>query len=860
MNQLIFIKKSLTIQILKYLCYTFNVVMIAVEEVLKKIHEYSLEEIMGERFARYSKYIIQDRAIPDVRDGLKPVQRRIIYAMYKDRNTYDKQFKKCANAVGNVLGKYHPHGDTSVYDALIRMSQTWKQNHILIEVDGNNGSIDGDSAAAYRYTETRLAKISEEFLKDIDKDTVIMAPNYSDTLFEPTVLPAKFPNLLVNGASGISAGYATNIPPHNLGEIIDAVIKRIDSPNCHLDTILDIVKGPDFPTGGIAEGLGGIREAFEKGKGKVIIRSRYEFVKTKGKEQIIVTEIPFEVNKALLVKKIDDIRIDKKLDGIAEVRDESDKDSTIRIAIDLKSGADKNLIINYLLKNTELQTSYNYNMVTIVNRTPRLLGIMPIIDAYIEHQKEIIKKRTEFDLEFAKKEMHITEGLVKAISILDEVIALIRSSKNKSDAIENLVKKYKFTEEQATAIVMLQLYRLTNTDVTVLEEKLENLRKIIEQLESILASSTKLASVIKEELRKIKKEYAVPRRTEISETVTEIKIDQTDLIAKEDVILVLTNDGYLKKVSKKSYAASAEETELKPGDYVISYMQTNTLNKLVVFTSLGNYLYIPIHEIPTCKWKDLGKHVSNIVPLNPDDKVIAAYVVNESLKNPDITIFSKHGMVKRTNLNDFIVSRYSRIFTAIKLKDNDEVISVLITKPNTLIITKTGYYLNYSSEEIPVTSPKAAGVKGINLKEDDVVAGISYKDSDEYLNVFTDKATGKRIKLAELNLLSRAKRGSTLLKKVKATTYEVTSAFITESKDSIGMKTNDEINYIKNSEIPIMDLVSTGSVLTKYKKVYFFPKRELYILKEEEIEKAPSIPESNAKEFTIDDFIEDFKL
>ncbi|MDD4795636.1 MAG: DNA topoisomerase IV subunit A [Bacilli bacterium] len=825
------------------------------EDILKKIHEYSLEEIMSERFARYSKYIIQDRAIPDVRDGLKPVQRRIIYAMYRDRNTYDKQFKKCANAVGNVLGKYHPHGDTSVYDALIRMSQNWKQNHILVEVDGNNGSIDGDPAAAYRYTETRLAKISEELLKDIDKDTVMMAPNYSDTLLEPTVLPAKFPNLLVNGASGISAGYATNIPPHNLIEVVDAVIKRIDSPNCHLDTILDIVKGPDFPGGGIIQGTDGIKDAFIKGKGRVITRARYEFAKNKGKEQIIITEIPFEVNKANLIKKIDDIRIDKKLDGIAEVRDESDKDSNLRITIDLKSGADKDLVINYLLKNTDLQTSYNYNMVTIVGRRPKLLGLIPIIDAYIEHQKEVVLKRTNFDLAFAKKEMHITEGLVKAISILDEVIALIRASKNKSEAIANLIKEYDFTEEQATAIVMLQLYRLTNTDVTVLEEKLATLRKIIAELEMILGDESKLNSVIKSELRNIKKEYGHPRKTEISATFEEIKIDEADLIPKEDVILVLTSDGYLKKVSKKSYGASEDETALKPGDFVISYIQTNTLNKLAVFTSLGNYLYIPVHEIPGCRWKELGVHVSNIVVMNPEDKVIGAYVVNETMTNPDITIFTKNGMVKRTILNDFIVSRYSKVYTAIKLKPQDEVIGVSLTKPNTLIITKTGYYLNYSSGEIPTTSPKAAGVKGINLKEDSVVAGISYKETSEYLSVFTNKSTGKRIKLDELNYLTRAKRGSTILKKVKSTNYLVQNAFLTSAKDIIGLKYEDKTKTIKNSEIPIMDLVSTGSVLAKEKDVTFFLKKELYILKEE-----PVIEPEEKEEFKQINFIDDFKL
>lgn len=831
------------------------------EEVLKRIHDYSLEEIMGERFARYSKYIIQDRAIPDVRDGLKPVQRRIIYAMYRDKNTYDKQFKKCANAVGNVLGKYHPHGDSSVYDALIRMSQSWKQNHILVEVDGNNGSIDGDGPAAYRYTECRLSKISEELLKDIDKDTVMMAPNYSDTLLEPTVLPAKFPNLLVNGTNGISAGYATNIPPHNLIEICDAVIKRIDSPNCHEDSIYEIIKGPDFPTGGIVEGLDGIKSAFKTGRGKLIVTSKSEFQKNKGKDQIVISEIPFEVNKALLVKKIDDIRFEKKLDGIAEVRDESDKDSNIRIVIDLKPGADKELVLNYLLKNTELQTTYNYNMVCIDKRRPRLLGIIPIIDAYIDHQKDVILKRTNFDLAFARKEMHITEGLVKAISILDEVIAVIRASKNKPDAIENLVKKFDFTTEQATAIVMLQLYRLTNTDITVLNEKLENLRKIIEELTGILNDESKLKGVIKDELRRMKKEYGVPRKTEISETIKEIKIDQTDLITKEDVIIVLTNDGYLKRVPIKSHNSADGETALKPGDYVICYKQTNTLNKLCIFTSRGNYLYLPIHEIPSCKWKDLGKHISNFVTISPDDKAVNAFIINENVTNPEVTMFTHEGMVKRTNLNDFIVSRYSKAYTAMKLKDTDEVVNVCITKPNVLIVTKTGYYLNYMASEIPLSGPKAAGVKGINLKDDNVISGICYSEKDEYIDIFTNQKTAKRVKLSELNMLSRAKRGTTLIKKVKSTNYEIIKAFSTSTKDIIGIKSKDDIYLVKNSDIPIMDKESTGSVILKQIISDVFISQELDIIKDEDIE-LPKIKKEEEKiqELTIDDFLNDFKL
>ena len=507
-------------------------------DILKRIQDYALEEIMGDRFSKYAKEIILDRAIPDVRDGLKPVQRRILYAMYKAGNTWDKGYIKCAATVGDVLGKFHPHGDSSVYDAMVRMSQWWKQNSILVDIHGNNGSMDGDQAAAYRYTEAKLAHISKELLGDLEKDTVKWAPNFDDRFLEPTVLPAKFPNLLVNGANGISAGYATNIPPHNLGEIIDATIKRIDSPNCRLDTILEIVKGPDFPTGAIVEGKQGIIDAFTTGRGKVIVKSKTEFKKEKGREQIIITEIPFDVNKAALVQKIDSLRIDKKIDGIAEVRDETDREG-LRIAIDLKSGANKEFILNYLLKNTDLQISYNYNMVAIVNRTPKTLGIIPILDAYIDHFTEVITNRTKFDLAAYQKEFNIVSGLIKAISILDEVIKTIRSSKNKSDAKVNLVEKYDFTIEQAEAIVMLQLYKLTNTDVVVLEERSEKLKELIKECEKILNDENELKSVMKSELREIKKQYATPRKTEIKSEITEIKIDTTAMIPKEDVKMTL---------------------------------------------------------------------------------------------------------------------------------------------------------------------------------------------------------------------------------------------------------------------------------------------------------------------------------
>ena len=830
------------------------------ENILKRIENYSLEEIMGDRFAKYAKEIIQDRAIPDVRDGLKPVQRRILYAMYKMGNTWDKGYLKCATTVGDVLGKYHPHGDTSVYDAMVRMSQWWKQSNILIDIHGNNGSMDGDPPAAYRYTEARLAKISGELLKDLDKETVAWAPNFDDRLLEPTVLPAKFPNLLVNGANGISAGYATNIPPHNLGEIIDATIKRIDSPNCYLDTILEIVKGPDFPTGGIAEGKDGIIDAFKTGRGKVIVQCKYEFKKEKGKDQIIISEIPFDVNKWNLVSKIESIRIDKKIEGIAEVRDETDREG-LRIVIDLKSGANKELILKYLLKNTELQISYNYNMVAIVNRTPKTLGLIEILDAYIAHQKEVIIKRTEFDLAFYQKNYHIVTGLIKAISILDEVIKTIRSSKNKGDAKNNLVDKYGFTFEQAEAIVTLQLYRLTNTDIVTLEEECEKYQELIKDCEEILNDENKLKNVMKSELREVKKNYATPRKTEIRDEITDIKVDIKEMIPNEKVVVVVTNDGYVKRVSFKSYNSSTEETALKPGDFVKGKYFVTTLDTLLLFTNLGNYLYIPIHKLAESKWKELGKHISNTVVIKENEKIISSMILKDKAKN--VVMFTKNGLVKQVALKDFEVTRYSKPMTSIKLKENDELINVTIAKEDVLLITNNGFYLKFKTAEIPIVGVKASGVKGINLKDDYVINAGSIMEEHEYLNIFTNYKTGKRIKLNELTISNRAKKGSMLYKKVKTKDYKVSFAYLTTSKDINIIKSDNDINELKNSEIPIMDLISTGSQITK-KNVDIWALKPIevnLINKSVEIEEDKKEEKKENTQLSFDTFnIEDFKI
>lgn len=831
-------------------------------DIVKKIEDYSLEEIMSLRFAAYAKEIIQDRAIPDVRDGLKPVQRRILYAMYKAGNTSEKGYIKCAATVGDVLGKFHPHGDSSVYDAMVRMSQWWKQSHILVDIHGNNGSMDGDPPAAYRYTEARLAKISNELLKDLDKNTVAWAPNFDDRFLEPTVLPAKFPNLLVNGTNGISAGYATNIPPHNLGEIIDATIKRIDSPNCYLDTILEIVKGPDFPTGGIAFGKQGIIDAFKTGRGKVIVQAKYEFVKEKSKEQIIITEIPFEVNKQACVAKIEGLRIDKKVEGISEVRDETDR-TGIRIAIDLKANANKDVIMRYLLKNTDLQISYNYNSVAIVNRTPKTLGILEILDAYIAHQKEVITKRTEFDLAYYTKNYNIATGLIKAISILDEVIALIRASKNKSDAKVNLVNKYKFTEEQAEAIVTLQLYRLTNTDIVVLEEECEKLKGLIGECNKILESENELKNVMKSELREIKKNYAVPRRTEIRDEIVDIKVDAKEMIPDENVVVVVTNDGYVKRVSTKSFKSSDEETTLKPGDYVTAKYLTSTRSNLLLFTNLGNYLFVPVHILPETKWKDLGKHISNTIMIKENERIVASLIMKDLDKN--VTLFTKNGLVKQVLLKDFEVSRYSKPMTAIKLKDDDELINADISKDEVLFVTNNGLSLRFNTNEIPVVGTKASGVKGINLK-DDYCVYASPINKEEYLNIYTNFKTIKRLKLSDISSISRAKKGSMLFKKVKTKDYKINFAYLTETKDINLYRIDTDFHELKNSEIPILDLASTGSSV-KYNYDLFTLKKELIDLTKdtpeepkEEVLEINQKPSKKEEQLSFASFIDDFKI
>lgn len=816
------------------------------ENIVEKIYDYTLEEIMGDRFGRYAKSIIQDRALPDVRDGLKPVQRRILWSMYESKNTYDKPFRKSAKAVGDIMGHYHPHGDSSIYDALVRLSQRWKMREPLVEIHGNNGSIDGDGPAASRYTEARLSKIANVMLSDINKDAVKMTLNYSDEDLEPTVLPAHFPALLVNGSTGISAGYATNIPPHNLAEVIDATIKRIDSPNCRLDTILEIIKGPDFPTGGVVEGKDGLIQAYTTGKGKVVLKANYEIIEEKGKKQILIKEIPYEVLKEQLKKKIEDIKSDKKIDGIVDVIDESDRTNMARLVIELKKDADANLIINYLLKNTDLQINYNFNVVAIDNKRPKTLGLLEILDAFILHKEEVVINRSKFDLEHSKKRLHIVEGFIKALDILDEVIKTIRKSKNKADAIENLVKEYDFTTEQATAIVMMQLYKLTNTDVTDLQNEHVNLLELIKYLTSVINDENVLKGVMKEELRSIKKEFATPRRTIIKDEITEIKIDELSMIPKEDFIVSVSKSGYIKKLSVKVYNANNEtEYVLKEKDYLIGLYKINNIDTIILITNLGNYCYLPVRDITECKYKDIGKHISSYIPLSEGETIIASFGI-KNFDSRTITLFSKDGLVKQTELSNLPVIRYSKPMTIFKLKDNDEVVSASINDGVVYIVTENGFALKFNKEEIPVVGLKTSGVKGIKLVSDSVVSAFVTNENHEYITIFTDKNTAKRVKLEEIDYSKRSLKGDNILHSPKSKKYKITECYAGNSKTNYGL-IREETETIKSSDISIMDKSSTGSTISKKDLTDVFKEARLKVI-DDALASTPEHEESSSVE------------
>lgn len=794
------------------------------------IQDLSLEDVLGDRFGRYSKYIIQERALPDVRDGLKPVQRRMLYAMYSSGNTHDKNFRKSAKTVGDVIGQYHPHGDSSVYEAMVRLSQDWKLRHVLIEMHGNNGSIDNDPPAAMRYTEAKLSLLAEELLRDINKETVSFIPNYDDTTLEPMVLPSRFPNLLVNGSTGISAGYATDIPPHNLAEVIQATLKYIDNPDITVNQLMKYIKGPDFPTGGIIQGIDGIKKAYESGKGRIIVRSKVvEETLRNGRKQLIITEIPYEVNKGSLVKRIDELRADKKVDGIVEVRDETDR-TGLRIAIELKKDVNSESIKNYLYKNSDLQISYNFNMVAISDGRPKLMGIRQIIDSYLNHQIEVVANRTKFELDNAEKRMHIVEGLIKALSILDKVIELIRSSKNKRDAKENLIEVYEFTEEQAEAIVMLQLYRLTNTDIVALEGEHKELEALIKQLRHILDNHDALLNVIKEELNEIKKKFKSERLSLIEAEIEEIKIDKEVMVPSEEVILSMTRHGYIKRTSIRSFNASGvEDIGLKDGDSLLKHQEVNTQDTVLVFTNKGRYLFIPVHKLADIRWKELGQHVSQIVPIEEDEVVINVY--NEKDFNTDAfyVFATQNGMIKKSTVPLFKTTRFNKPLIATKVKENDDLISVMRFEKDQLItvITNKGMSLTYNTSELSDTGLRAAGVKSINLKVEDFVVMTEGVSENDTILMATQRGSLKRISFKILQVAKRAQRGITLLKELKKNPHRIVAAHVVTGEHSqytLYSKSNEEhglINDIHKSEQYtngsfIVDTDDFGEVIDMY--------------------------------------------
>lgn len=787
-----------------------------------KIQELTLEDVMGDRFGRYSKYIIQERALPDIRDGLKPVQRRILYAMNQDGNTFDKAFRKSAKSVGNVMGNFHPHGDSSIYEAMVRLSQDWKLREPLIEMHGNNGSMDGDPAAAMRYTEARLSKIAGEMLQDIDKKTVDMVLNFDDTEYEPTVLPARFPNLLVNGATGISAGYATEIPPHNLSEVIDAILFLMNHPKATLEDLMDFVKGPDFPTGGIIQGLAGIKQAYETGRGRIVVRSRTKIVPLKGnKSQIEVSEIPYEVNKAQLVKKIDEIRILKKIEGIAEVRDESDRQG-LSVVIELKRDVNAEGILTYLLKNTDLQITYNFNMVAIYHQRPEHVGLKTILTAYLEHQRDVVTRRTQFNLQKAMDRQHIVQGLIKAMSILDQVIKTIRGSKDKKNAKQNLVSQFDFSEIQAEAIVTMQLYRLTNTDVTQLEKESAELAKAIATYQLILAEPKELDKVLRRELKAVQKAYPTSRLTEIQNEIQELKVKTEVVIPQEDVIVMISHDGYIKRTSLRSYSASEpDDNGLKDEDYPIYLAKNSTLDHLMMFTNMGHLIYRPIYEIADAKWKDTGEHISQTIGLAENERITWVYSFENLKATGKFLVATSDGYIKQTAFADYTPGRTykTRASQFIKMKSDDATVVTVEYLPaaptgTLILITQHGYGLRYDLSEVPTIGAKAVGVKSMDLRDDAIVRATIAAD-DDLIAMITQRGSFKKMKVADLPVTSRARRGVQVLRELKNNPHRVVD-YVLVASDANGaaldvLTDRGKHHSILNDDHPTSARYSNGS-------------------------------------------------
>ena len=781
------------------------------------------EDIISERFGAYSKYIIQDRALPDIRDGLKPVQRRILFGMKELGIVANTPYKKSARIVGDVMGKYHPHGDSSIYDAMVRMSQWWKSNEVLIDMHGNNGSLDNDPAAAMRYTEARLSSVAMELLKDIDEDTVEFTFNFDDTLKEPTVLPTRFPALLINGAKGIAAGFATDIPPHNLSEVIDGTIHRIKNPNCRLETMMELIKGPDFPTGGIVFGKKGIIDAFTTGKGKIVVRGKAEVIEEKNNRKIVITEIPYDIIKIALVKRIDEIRFNKEIWGMVEVRDESDRNG-LKIVIDITNEADAQLILNYLYKESDLQTSYSYNMVAIDHKTPKQVGLLAVLDAYIEFKKEVILRKSQYNFDKKTARLHIIDGLIKAISIVDELIDTIKKSKNKADAKENIIAKYGFSEKQAEAILMLQLYRLSSTDITKLNEEQELLHQELAQLKEILTQESALKNVMIAELKEIKSKYGHPRKTVLKDEIEEIVIDKVSTVIKEDVMVAISRDGYAKRSQLKSYNSSNSTFPgYKQTDAIVAISQASTLDTLLVFTSGGNFMYLPVYELVENKWKDEGVHINKIASFPSNEKIINAFVVKEFRDDLYITLASS---IKRTALSEFVLQRYSKAVSCFRLQEGENLVAAFLTNGgcDIVVLYKNGALVRYDENQVGIVGLKAGGVRsGSRALDCDLVGGIAL-DEEKKMNmmIVTDKGGLKPVYPRYINQTNRTTVGTLSFKSFRSDHHDAVGIITYNEGDILQVVTNFKSMDVLVDDVPyqpIDKIIKPFLTLEKREKV-----------------------------------------
>lgn len=775
-----------------------------------KVIPRDINEEMKKCYIDYAMSVIVGRALPDVRDGLKPVHRRILYSLQGLGLTPEKGYRKCARIVGEVLGKYHPHGDSSVYDALVRMAQDFSMRYMLVDGHGNFGSVDGDSAAAMRYTEAKMNKIAVEMLRDINKNTVDFMPNFDGEEQEPVVLPSRFPNLLVNGSSGIAVGMATNIPPHNLGEIIDGTIMLIDNPEATVLDLMTKIQGPDFPTGATIMGKAGIRAAYETGRGKIVVRADAEIEEENGRHKIVITEIPYQVNKAKLIENIADLVKDKKITGISDLRDESDRDG-MRIVIELKRDANPNVVLNLLYKHTKLQDSFGVIMLALVNNEPRVLNLKEILVNYIDYQKEVITRRTIFELNKAEARAHILEGLRIALDNIDEVISIIRHSETAEIAKNTLMEKFSLSDKQSTAILEMRLRRLTGLEREKIEEEYAELMKQIEYLNSILASEEKLLGVIKDELAEIKAKYSDERRTKIEKVVNEIDIE--DLIQEEDVVITLTKSGYIKRISADTYSAQRrggkgiQAMTTKEDDFVEHVMITSTHSDVLFFTNKGRVYKLRAYEIPDAGRQAKGTNVINLIAIEPDERIQTVLTVSDGKKEGFLFMGTKNGIVKKTHISEFKNLRKNGLI-AISLKEGDELLKVKNTygDANIMIVTQNGYAVRFNEQDVRPMGRTASGVKAISLKGDDVAVCMDIAVDGEELLVISENGFGKRTPVSEYKVQNRGGVGL-ITYKISEKTGKLAGATI--------CKVDDELMLINSSGVAIRINVSDISITSR---------------------------------------------